>query len=230
MELVSLSVHLAELRRRLWIVLIVWIGFSFGFYPWSLLLLDKITAPFDYVIFTDPMEVFSARMGISFLGGVIFGGPVIAWQIWAFIRPAMGKEYGRILLLLSLLSTFFFVAGVLFGHFVAVPLSLKFLLSSASEKFLPMISVSNYLNFWRSIVVAMGVTFLLPLVMAFLAMMRLVKYKQIASLRRYLYVLIFIVSAVLGPPEVVSQISLAIPMIILFEIGVLSVRVINNRE
>ncbi|MBF0483874.1 MAG: twin-arginine translocase subunit TatC [Candidatus Omnitrophica bacterium] len=230
MEANSLFAHLAELRRRILICLIVWFAFSFGFYPLSLLVLEKITEPIKFAVFNDPMEIFTARMSISFLGGVIFGFPIIAWQIWAFIRPALGKKSGRGLLVLSLLSSTFFISGVAFGQYIAVPVGLNFLLSAASDKFVPMITVSNYLSFWLVIVLYTGVIFLLPLVMSLLAFIKIIGYPQIVALRKYIYVGIFIVSAILTPPDVVSQLMLAVPMLVLFEIGAILVRVINNRE
>ncbi len=220
--------HLAELRRRIivWVVsFIIATLFSF-FYREKLfrLILEPLyrAVPDSQKLmhFTNLIEPFVAYIKVSLIGGIVLSAPILIYEIWAFVAPGLYKKeriYGYFLLIFGSLL---FIGGALFGFFVVFPYGFHFLLSFASEDMQQILTVREYLAFSTKLLLAFGIVFELPLFVLLLNLAGIVETKTLKNARRYVIIACFVVAAVLTPPDVVTQISLALPLIILYEISI----------
>ncbi len=222
--------HLDELRSRTLKSLAVFIAAcAVSFYcvpqvlPW-------IIKPAGRLVFTAPAEGFSATVTLTVVMGFILSFPFVLYQLWAFVRGALKPEERILVLVFAPLSLLFFIFGVAFAFWAAIPLSYNFLMGFSSEYLVPMISVGNYLSFVGNMVMVFGLTFELPLVLAFLASIGIATPEFLRQKRRHAVMIILIVAAVLTPPDIVSQVLLALPLVFLYEVGIVLVRVCYRKK
>ena len=213
--------HLDELRGRVVQFLCVYVVCCFFTYTLTASLLPYIIRPVRMVVFNAPGEAFSAYMILTLLGGFIISLPFFLYQLWAFAWQALTDKERKYILLFGPLSFFFFIVGIAFAFFVVVPIALKFLLSFSSEFVVPMISIKSYISFVGNFVLAFGIVFELPLVLVFLVKIGIATPAFLRQYRRHAIMAILILSAILTPPDVVSQLFMAIPLVVLYELGVL---------
>ena len=173
------------------------------------------------VVFNAPGEAFSAYMILTLWEGFFITLPFLLYQIWAFAWEALTDKERKYIVLFGPLSFVFFIAGVVFAYFVIVPVAIKFLLSFSSTYVVPMISIKSYISFIGNFLLSFGVVFELPLVLVFLVKIGIATPAFLRQFRRHAIMAILIVSAVLTPPDVVSQLLMAVPLVILYELGVL---------
>ncbi len=219
-QFTSFFSHLEELRNRLFKALVVFVLATT--IAWNFIdpVISFIVRPVGRIIFTSPPEAFNARMTLSMIAGLLLALPVILYQLWQFISLGLTREERKYAKVFGPLSLIFFFSGILFGYFIMLPISLNFLMSFSSAWMVPMITVDKYISFVGTILVSSGVTFELPLILAFLARIGIATPQFLREKRRYAIVIILIVAAVLTPPDVVSQIILTIPLLILYELGI----------
>lgn len=213
--------HLDELIRRLTQCLIVMAVMACVFYAFIDKMLSFIIKPVGKVYFTAPGDAFTARMTLTILGGLLLSLPFILYQIWAFIAEGLKPDEKKYVLFFGPFSLGLFFMGAMFGYFVMVPISIQFLLSFSSDIVQPMITVKNYISFVGTWILACGITFELPLVLMFLTKIGIATPAFLIDKRRYAIVIILIISAIITPPDCVSQIIMAIPLIVLYEIGII---------
>lgn len=165
---------------------------------------------------------FSAHMWTSITAGFIIGFPFILWEFWKFISPALydnEKKYARAFVIIA--SMLFFL-GVLFGYYLIAPLSVNFLANyNVSEQIFNDIDLSSYISLLRSSTVACGLLFELPIIIYFLTKIGLVTPKFLRQYRKYTLIIVLVLSAIITPPDVLSQIIVAIPIMILYEVSIL---------
>lgn len=220
--------HLAELRGRLVRCCVaVMVGFIAC---WAVVdpIFDALVAPLlrvlpegSHAIYTTLPEGFFTRMHIAFVAGVFVSSPVIFYQIWSFIAPGLYEEEKRHIVPVAFMSALFFVSGGAFCYFVVFPNAFTFFVSYATDTIVAMPKVSDYLSFVLKLILAFGLVFEMPLFAFFLARMGIVTGDLMRKVRRYAILGIFIVAAVLSPPDVVSQLLMAAPMLLLYEISIL---------
>jgi len=215
--------HFDELRARLTTCLLTFFVMTCVAYGFSANFLALIVRPVGYLIFTAPSDAFIARMTLTFLLGFLLSSPIIFYHVWKFIAAGLKDHERSYIVLFGPLSLIFFAMGVLFAYFVMIPFALRFLLSFSTDFMLPMITVKNYISFVGTWVLAFGVVFELPLVLMFLAKIGIATPEFLRQYRRHAIVLILIVSAILTPPDVVSQLLMAVPLMVLYEIGIVMV-------
>ncbi|HLD70180.1 MAG TPA: twin-arginine translocase subunit TatC [Candidatus Omnitrophota bacterium] len=218
--------HLEELRSRLiksLFVLALTSIFSCVFADEFLKLLIK---PVGHLVFTSPAEGFLATLNVTLWGGVILAFPFILYQFWAFVSQALTEPERKYVRIFGPFSLILFLGGIVFGYFVMVPISLRFLLGFSSASLVPMIRASEYLSFVGSFVLAFGVVFELPLILVFLAKIGIASPEFLRQQRRYAIVFIFILSAILTPPDCASQLLMAAPLLVLYELGILLSRAV----
>ena len=212
--------HLGELRDRL-IKSLVAVGvgccIAYQFIDPALAFLIK---PVGHLVFTAPSEAFNARMTLTFVGGIFLSSPYVVYHIWEFVALALREEERKYIALYGPLSLIFFLSGVIFAYFVAIPYSIQFLLSFSSNLLVPMITVNNYISYVGTLLLGFGVVFELPLILMFLTKIGIATPAFLIHYRRHAIILILIVSAILTPPDVISQIIMAAPLLILYEIGI----------
>ena len=213
--------HLDELRGRVIQFLCVYVICCFFAYNITAGVLPYIIKPVRMVVFNAPGEAFSAYMILTLIGGLLISLPYLLYHLWAFAWIALTPRERKYIVLFGPLSLVFFVAGVAFAFFMIVPIALKFLLSFSSDYVVPMISVKNYISFVGNFVLAFGIVFELPLVLVFLVKIGVATPAFLRQYRRHAVMVILIVSAILTPPDVVSQLLMAGPLMVLYELGIL---------
>ena len=226
----SLIDHLKELRRRLcWCVVAAAIGFCAC---WTVVepIFDILTQPLLAVLpagssamYTTLPEAFFTRMFIAFMTGLFVVSPFIFYQIWAFISPGLYAEEKRFIIPVALVSAVFFVGGGLFCYFIVFHYAFQFFVSFATEQIVAMPKISDYLDFVIKLILAFGFIFEMPIFSFFLSRMGVVTARSMRNFRRYAVLLVFIVAAILTPPDVVSQLLMAGPMLLLYEVSILLV-------
>jgi len=227
-EKLPLTAHLEELRKRLVRVLVV-LGVGFGvcytFKDWSF---QVITRPLIEVlpknsslVYTGLPEAFFIHMKIAFFASLFLTSPYTLYQIWKFISPGLYAKEKKYVIPFVISSTLLFVGGVLFGYFIALPPAFKFFVSFSTDALKPMVSFREYLGLTLKFLLAFGLSFEMPVFMFFLTKLGIVNAAMLSRQRRYAILIIFIAAAVLTPsPDVLSQILMAIPLMILYEVSI----------
>lgn len=219
----TLVAHLDELRRRIIKSLLSLIILSLIAYNFAETIARDILsrAPDMQFVYLSPSELMLSYIRIALVCGLIFSSPIILTQIWLFVRPGLEENQKRYVLIAFFLGGIFFILGTIMAYIVALPLILKFFAGFQIPEIQATISFSSFLNFVLSILIAFGAIFELPIIMFLLTRFRLVKVDFYIKYRKYMILVIFIVAAILTPPDVVSQVLLAIPMLLLYEIGII---------
>ncbi len=231
------TAHLEELRSRLIKSFIaVTIGFLLSYFfkekIFEILTLPliKVMNPGDHLIYTNLPEAFFTFLKAAFISGIMVASPYLLYQFWMFVAPGLYDKERRMVLPVLFLSTLFFLGGALFGYFVVFPLGFEFFLSFASDNIRPMPSMKEYLGFASKLLLAFGVAFELPLVLTFLARLGIVSVDMLKRYRKYAILLFFVGAAILTPPDVVSQVLMAVPMMLLYELSIFGARIFGRKK
>lgn len=218
--------HLEELRRRLFIALgavLAGAGFGYFFSDRALTyLLRPIRTEIGQAYFFSPAEALVVKLKVALLLGVLAAAPVLFWQFWQFISPALFRNEKQFFLGLVVVTSALFLAGAFFCFYGVLPVALRFLVGMQSDVLQPMISITEYLSFLAGMSVAFGIAFNLPVVILGLVKAGVLNSRMLGHYQRHAIVLIFIAAAVLTPgPDIASQLLLAAPLLVLFEGSVL---------
>ena len=216
--------HLEELRWRIiWSVLAV-IAAAVGCY----FFIDEIIAilvhpaPKDIkLIFLSPTEAFMTYIKVAAYAGLVVSLPFVAWQFWRFVMPGLYEKERRAVGPIVVFTVLCFLVGALFAYFLIIPFGLKFLLSYQTDFLVANITIGKYLGFVVTLLLVFGLVFELPVLAYFLSLIGVLTPQFLRSKRRYGILILFIVAAVLTPPDAFSQMMLAIPLLILYEISIL---------
>lgn len=221
----SLVGHLEELRRRMIISCAVILLTSGACYFYAAELVHLITAPAGKLYYLNPAEAFFTYLKVSFFAGLLLALPVIFYQLWAFVVPALTKEEHKIGTVLVPCSLLLFFVGLGFSYFLVLPAGIKFFMGFATEDLQPMFSIGQYVSFVVSFLLPFGLIFELPLIILVLAKFGMVNSKYLIAKRKMVIVLSFVVGAVISPtPDVFSQTMIAVPLLILYEISIFVVK------
>ncbi len=231
--------HLIELRKRLIysavaIVVLMVVCFLFAGQIFDVLLNPYRSIypnPGDMeLIYTAPQEFFFTQVNLAFFGAVFLGFPFIATQIYRFVAPGLYKHERKALVPYLIATPIFFLLGAAMVYFVVLPMALHFFAGMQTEEIKLLAKVSEYLSLAMTLILAFGVCFQLPVVLTLLAQIDLIGVKALEKGRRYAIVVILIIAAFITPPDPVSQIGLALPMYALYELSILSVRMVEKRR
>lgn len=234
---IPFTAHLEELRKRL-IVCFVAVGVGFVVsYGFKEKLFQILTRPLisvmnaqDNLIFTGLPEAFFTYLKVAFLAGLMLATPVIIYQFWMFVAPGLYDKEKRYMIPIVLLSSVFFLGGALFGYFIVFPFGFKFFLGFATDTIRPLPSMKEYLAFSAKLLLAFGLVFELPLIITFLAKLGIVSVDFLKKNRKYALLLFFVFAAILTPPDVVTQILMAFPLMILYEISIIGARIFGKKK
>jgi sec-independent protein translocase protein TatC len=225
--------HLIELRDRL-IRALVAIGVAFAVlavWPGPSGLYDLMAAPLvahlpkgATLIATSVISPFLVPLKITLIAALLLALPVVLYQLWAFVAPGLYRHEKKLVLPLVVSSTILFFVGVAFCYFLVFGQVFKFIQQFAPKSITAAPDIEAYLSFVLTMFIAFGAAFEVPVAVVVLARMGLVSIDKLKAFRGYFIVLAFIVAAIVTPPDVVSQLALAIPMCILYEIGIWSAR------
>lgn len=222
-EDLTLVGHLSELRKRIIYIGMSLIVFSLGSYYFAEKIAENIIkrAPDMKFIYISPSELMLSYIRIAVFCGFIISLPIIFTQIWLFISPGIGDKEKKYIKISIGMGSLFFLIGSTFAYTLVLPVIMKFFGGFQIPEIEANISFGNYLNFVISILLAFGVVFELPIIMFLLTRFRILTSKFFAKYRKYMILIIFVVAAFLTPPDIISQSLLAIPMMLLYEIGII---------
>lgn len=236
-EKLPFTAHLEELRSRLITCFIaVGVGFalSYGFKEQLFRILLKpllsVMQSSQELIFTGLPEAFFTYLKVSFLSGLILASPVIVYQFWMFVAPGLYQKERRLLIPIIVLSTLFLIGGSLFGYFIVFPLGFKFFLGYSNDLIHARLSIKEYLGLASKLLLAFGIVFELPIIITFMARLGLVSVPFLKKNRKYALLLFFVGAALLTPPDVVTQVMMAMPLMVLYEVSIIGARIFGRKK
>ncbi len=239
----ELRPHLVELRKRLGLsVLSVFIAFIIAF-VFHEAILAWITAPLnealdevahlskkaaDGMVTTHQVGgAFFVALKVSFFAGLLGALPFILYQLWLFVAPGLYSNEKKMILPFVVGGSIMFFVGVLFAYYVVTPFGFQFLITFGSFLYTPLINIEDYVGFFTKIMMGFGIAFELPVFAYFLALLGLVTDKTLKDFFKYAVLIIFVVAALLTPPDVLTQLLMAAPLVLLYGLSILIVRMVN---
>ena len=232
-----LTEHLAELRSCLIIALVaVGVGFGIAYNyilpisEWFFQPLMKVLPKGQYLIYNSISGGLFFYLKLALVCGVLIGSPVVFLQIWRFVAPGLYRHEKKVLLPFTTISTFCFLGGAAFGYFVIFPPAFKFLTGYGNETLSPLPDVEDYFDLALWLLISFGMIFELPVFAVFLAKIGVMDAAFLQRNRKYSILISFIIAAIITPtPDVINQCFLAVPLIILYEISILAVRLFGGK-
>jgi len=231
--------HLEELRWRIIyslgaLVIGIAIGFLVTFKLDLIGVLQRPVIPYlrgQTLVFTHPGDTFSAILQMSFVVGIVVALPVIGYNVWAFLSPALYRHERRVVIPVLLSATLLFLAGVALAYFLVLPLTLKFLFGLEAQSLTPMITVSEYFGFVTSMCLAFGAVFEVPIVIVGISALGIVSPQTLGKFRRYAVIISYGAAAIITPGDLLTTtIALAVPLYLLYELSVAVSYVIFRRK
>ena len=229
--------HLKELRDRLVVSLaglavafIVTYSFKEKIFHFLMQPFIKVMPAGSSFIFTSITEAFITYFKVSLVAALFLAAPVILYEVWMFVAPGLYEKEKKYIAPFIIFGSFFFIGGALFCYYVTMPVVYHFFVSYAGTMIIPMPSLKEYMSLTLKMLIIFGLIFQMPLVAFYLAKAGIIKYRGLAKKRRYAILGIAVLSAIITPPEVSSQLLMALPMYGLFELSVMIARVFGRKE
>jgi sec-independent protein translocase protein TatC len=227
--------HLVELRDRLLRAIIAVVVVLLALFPFAKDIYAILAKPLLAVlpagatmIATDVTGTFLVPLKVTAMAAFVVALPYVLWQAWAFIAPGLYHHEKRLALPVIVSSVFFFLVGMAFAYFLVFPIAFGFFAGYAPAGVQMMTDIDKYLSFVLTMFIAFGVTFETPVVVIVLVRLRVVSIEKLKAARPYVIVGAFVIGAIFTPPDVISQLMLAVPLWLLFELGIVLARVIGT--
>jgi sec-independent protein translocase protein TatC len=229
--------HLKELRNRL-VVALVGVGAAFiityifkeNIFAFLMRPFIEVMPPQSSFIFTSVTEAFITYFKVAIVAALFLASPLVLYEIWMFVSPGLYDAEKRYVFPFIAFGSVFFVAGGLFCYFAVLPTVFHFFVSYASSFIIPMPSLKEYMNLVLKMILIFGLIFQMPLVAYYLSKAGIINYRSLKKKRRYAILAIVIVSAIITPPEVTSQLLMAVPMYGLFELSLVIAKIWGKKE
>jgi len=229
--------HLDELRKRLFAsvvaIFVAFIGcwyFSPAIFHWLQKPILDVLAADDKLAFTDLAGPFMLYIKVALLSAIFVASPFLLFQLWLFLRPGLYQRERRLAVPFIVFTTIFFVAGGLFGYYVAFPMVVKFLMG-VGQDFKQVVTIQAYFSMMSKILLGLGLVFEMPMLMFFLARLGIVNARQLLKGFRWAVLGIFVTAAVITPtPDIATQTVFAVPMILLYLLGVLVAAIFGRKR
>ncbi len=214
----SLVGHLSELRKRLIIMAIaVVLGTCIAYYYVDILL-ELLIAPAGKLYYMRPTEAFFTYMKVAVVGGIMIASPVILYQLWVFVMPALTGKERKLTNWILPVAVCLFGMGILFSYFLVLPAAVTFFIGFATDELQPMFSIGQYVDFVIAFILPFGIIFELPLILIIMGYFNLVNSAFLKAKRKIFILVSFIIGAIVSPtPDMFSQTMIALPMILLYE-------------
>jgi sec-independent protein translocase protein TatC len=220
--------HLIELRDRLLRCVIALLLVFICLFPWARDLYNFLAQPMlaslpagGQLIATEVTAPFFVPIKVTMMAALVIALPYLLYQIWAFVAPGLYAHEKKLVVPLIVTSTLLFLCGMAFAYFLVFPVVFHFMVSVAPQGVAVMTDIGKYLDFVLTLFIAFGVTFEVPVAVVILVKMGMVSVAKLKEIRPYVIVGAFVIGAIFTPPDVVSQIMLAVPLWVLYEIGIL---------
>lgn len=229
-EEMNLFGHLDELRKRLTVIAVVNLAASAVLFTKVDLVLDYFLAinPGMELVFITPSELLMVYVQISLIMAIIICSPVNIYEVWAFVEKGLYRREKIYIFITLIFGVIFFVLGVAFCYFMVLPTTLKFFMRIAVADVSSMISIKSYISFVNTMLLCFGAVFEMPVLVFLLSKLEILKPEFLKKNRGLIIVAIFILAAVITPPDVVSQIMLAVPMILLLQMSIVICTVVDR--
>jgi sec-independent protein translocase protein TatC len=173
---------------------------------------------------------FFVALKVSFFAGLLMALPIILWQLWLFIAPGLYENEKKMVIPFVAGGSIMFLVGVLFAYYIVTPFGFQFLITFGSFLYTPLINIEDYVGFFTKIMFGFGLAFELPVFAYFLALLGLITDRTLIDFFKYAIIIIFLVAALLTPPDVLTQLLMALPLILLYGASILIVRMVNPAE
>ena len=224
--------HLGEMRKRLVSIVLLYLLLSVASF---IIVEDVVELLLDlgksfHFVYLSPAELVSAYLRLALVMALVLASPFIIFHIWAFIRPALKHKEKQSFLFALVGGLLFFMIGALFAYLVAIPFMINFFAEFGSLEIEASISFEKYMNFLISTLVCFGVVFELPVLSFLLSNLGILKPDFLAKMRKYAILAIFILAAIITPPDVVSQVIIAVPMLLLYELSIWVAKLVQHRK
>ncbi len=237
-KVMSLFGHLNELRIRLVIsflgIFLVFCACLFFSTPILIYLKEPLIAALpagaNNLHFTGPLDVFMISIKVAFLSAVVLASPLWLYQFWRFVEPALYPKERRLILPFFFASLLLFLGGISFCFKLVLPMGLGFLISMGTDVGTPIITITDYIGLVILMIFGFGFIFETPLVLILLGILEIVNSKALKAVRRHVVILVLFVGALLTPPDPLSQIAMAIPLYIMYEIAIMVISLIEKRR
>jgi len=233
----SLKPHIAELRKRLIIIslaLVVAFFACFAVYEpiltWMMVPVQAVLPEGSQMVAIEVQETFFTALKVAFFSGFLVTLPIIFWQMWIFVAPGLYENEKKFVIPFVFFATLMFLVGSSFAYFVVVPFGFDFLINFGSTVVTVMPSIGKYVGFFTKLLFGFGIAFELPVITFFLAVVGLVNDSMLKSFFKYAIVLIFVLSALLTPPDVLTQFLMAGPLILLYGVSILVAKTFGQAE
>lgn len=228
----SLTEHLSELRNRIFKVIVTLIIASVFSYLNVEKIVDIIIKPsmgLDFV-YLSPPELFLTYIKISIITGFIISSPIILLEVWLFIKPGLKPVERKYVIFSMFMAIVFFIAGIVFAYFIVLPVIINFFTDMSVDRIEPMLSFAKYLSFVSTLLFAFGFIFEFPLLIILLSQLELITPKTLRHYKKIFILVSFIIGAAITPPDVISQVLVALPLILLYEISIIFSTLIYKRK
>jgi sec-independent protein translocase protein TatC len=227
--------HLEELRKRILICLAVFVVASIFSFINGDKILSLIHRPLKglvaELIFISPTEAFVAYIKVAILAGFIISFPVILYHLWAFLFPAVSKNTRWHIVVWLLFALVFFFSGIAFSYFIAIPMALRFLIDFGSKLAAAKITLGRYISFFGALTLIGGIIFEIPIIMGLLADVGLLKTRQLRRKRHYAVLTVLVFAAIITPTQdILNMLLFAVPMIVLYEVGLFVAGLIERKQ
>ncbi|ABB14493.1 twin-arginine translocase subunit TatC [Carboxydothermus hydrogenoformans] len=231
----TLFEHLEALRKVIIIsVIAIVIGsiIAYNYVDYFLnILLQPVTALKMKLVFINVTEAFMTKLKIAIILGIILASPIILWQIWSFVAPGLKPAERKFILRMIPVIIILFVAGIVFAFFTVFQIATRFLLQFGGDIMSPMITIGKYISFALNFLIPFGLVFELPVVVYILAKLNIISHEFLVKNRKYALLVVFILAAALTPgPDVISQLLMAAPLLILYEVSIFIAKFIKPKE
>jgi sec-independent protein translocase protein TatC len=230
----DLKPHIADLRKRLIISTLTVVAMffvCFTFYEpilnWMMVPIEAVLPKNSQMVAVEIQETFFTALKVAFFSGFIISLPVIFWQLWLFLAPGLYDHEKKLVVPFVFFATLMFLIGSSFAYYVVVPFGFEFLVNFGSAVVTVLPSIGKYVGFFTKLLFGFGIAFELPVITFFLAKIGLVDDKTLKDFFRYAVVIIFVVSALLTPPDVLTQFLMAGPLILLYGLSIYIAKVFN---
>ncbi|MDD2896896.1 MAG: twin-arginine translocase subunit TatC [Aliarcobacter sp.] len=230
----DLKPHIADLRKRLVISalsVITMFFVCFSFYEpilnWMMVPVEAVLPANSQMVAVEIQETFFTALKVAFFGGFIISLPVIFWQLWLFLAPGLYDHEKKLVIPFVLFGTIMFLIGASFAYYIVVPLGFDFLIAFGSAVVTVLPSIGAYVDFFTKLLFGFGIAFELPVITFFLAKIGIVDDRMLKDFFRYAVVIIFVVAALLTPPDVLSQFLMAVPLLLLYGVSIYIAKVFN---
>ena len=230
----DLKPHIADLRKRLVISCLTVAAMffvCFSFYEpiltWMMVPVEAVLPKNSQMVAVEIQETFFTALKVAFFAGFIVSLPVIFWQLWLFLAPGLYDHEKKLVIPFVFFATLMFVSGSAFAYYIVVPVGFEFLINFGSTVVTVLPSIGKYVGFFTKLLIGFGIAFELPVITFFLAKIGLVDDRMLKDFFRYAIILIFVVSALLTPPDVISQLLMAAPLTLLYGVSIYIAKVFN---